>query len=335
MRILNFFLRPFAMLYQSVVYLRNLCYDRGWMKSATAKVPTLVVGNLSVGGSGKTPMIEFILRYCLQDFRVAVVSRGYRRSSKGYKRLDASDTAHTVGDEPLQLFHRFKSSVPVAVDVNRLNAIDLLLKTDALDAVVLDDAFQHRRLRATFNVVLTNYALPFYEDHYLPMGRLRDHKNQVKRADVMVVTKCPETLDSNEAAAIQNRIQQFHRVAVFFACSRYGEDFLKMIPLLKGQRVALVTGLANAKNLQEDLLRMGIHFDAIEKPDHHSYNQADISALAAYDWILTTSKDEVKLAALWNDRLPTRLVVEVEHRLLFNAHADFVRTIREGLFKIL
>ncbi len=323
---------PISLVYQLVVFLRNVFYDWGWLKSFTPSVSTLVVGNLSVGGSGKTPMIEFILRYCIADHRVAVVSRGYKRKSKGFRRVSESDTALSVGDEPLQLYQQFKSQVAVAVDADRLNAIEQLLNNESLDAVILDDAFQHRRLKASLNLLLTTYQQPFYEDRYLPMGRLRDHKNQLKRADFVLVTKCPEQLSRAEAEAIRARINRKCSKEVFFACIRYSERFLSQLPLLVNQRIALLTGLADAQQLKEDLLRLGLTFDFFEKPDHHHYTDSDLAVLKGYECVLTTSKDEVKLAPLWKSHLPERVIVEVEHQLLFDSHAQFVQRIEEGLF---
>ena len=323
---------PFSLIYQLVVYLRNVLYDWGWLKSYTPSVNTLVVGNLSVGGSGKTPMIEFILRYCIADHRVALVSRGYKRKSRGFRRVNESDTAISVGDEPMQLYQQFKSRVTVAVDSHRLNAIEQLLNNESFDAVILDDAFQHRRLKATLNLLLTTYQQPFYEDRYLPMGRLRDHKNQLKRANIVVVTKCPEQLSYSEAAIIKEGIHKRFSKEVFFACSLYSERFLSQAPLLINRRIALLTGLADAQQLREDLLRLGLTFDFFEKPDHYDYTDSDLSVLKGYECVLTTSKDEVKLAPLWKSHLPERVIVEVEHQLLFDSHAQFVQRIYEGLF---
>lgn len=323
---------PISLIYQLVVYLRNALYDWGWLKSYRPSVNSLVVGNLSVGGSGKTPMIEFILHYCIADHRVVVISRGYKRKSKGFRRVSESDTALSVGDEPFQLYQQFKSKVTIAVDADRLNAIKQLLKIETLEAVILDDAFQHRRIRASLNLLLTTYQRPFYADHYLPLGRLRDHKNQLKRADLVLVTKCPQQMGRAEAEAIRLRINKRCSKEVFFACSRYSEQFLSQLPLLVNQRIALITGLADTEQLREDLLGLGLTFDLYEKPDHHHYTDSDLSALRGYAYVLTTSKDEVKLAPLWKDYLPQRVLIEVEHQLLFDAHAQFVKRIKEGLF---
>jgi tetraacyldisaccharide 4'-kinase len=324
---------PISLIYQLVVYVRNILFDWGWLKSYESSVTTLAVGNLSVGGSGKTPMIEFILRYCITKQKVAVVSRGYKRRSKGFRIVNESDTALSVGDEPLQLYQQFKSKVTVAVDTDRINAIKQLLNNESLDAVILDDAFQHRRLKASLNLLLTTYQQPFYEDHYLPMGRLRDHKNQLKRANLVVVTKCPQQLSLSEAMLIKERINEQFSIDVYFVCSRYSERFLSQLPRLFNKRLAVLTGLADTQQLRNDLLRLGLTFDFFEKPDHYLYSDLDLVEIRGYDFVLTTTKDEVKLAPLWQTHLPERVIVEVEHQLLFDSHSQLVKRIHKSLFK--
>jgi tetraacyldisaccharide 4'-kinase len=324
---------PISLIYQLVVYVRNILFDWGWLKSYESSVTTLAVGNLSVGGSGKTPMIEFILRYCITKQKVAVVSRGYKRRSKGFRIVNESDTALSVGDEPLQLYQQFKSKVTVAVDTDRINAIKQLLNNESLDAVILDDAFQHRRLKASLNLLLTTYQQPFYEDHYLPMGRLRDHKNQLKRANLVVVTKCPQQLSLSEAMLIKERINEQFSIDVYFVCSRYSERFLSQLPRLSNKRLAVLTGLADTQQLRNDLLRLGLTFDFFEKPDHYLYSDLDLVEIRGYDFVLTTTKDEVKLAPLWQTHLPERVIVEVEHQLLFDSHSQLVKRIHKSLFK--
>lgn len=324
---------PISLIYQLVVYVRNILFDWGWLKSYESSVTTLAVGNLSVGGSGKTPMIEFILRYCITKQKVAVVSRGYKRRSKGFRIVNESDTALSVGDEPLQLYQQFKSKVTVAVDTDRINAIKQLLNNESLDAVILDDAFQHRRLKASLNLLLTTYQQPFYEDHYLPMGRLRDHKNQLKRANLVVVTKCPQQLSLSEAMLIKERINEQFSIDVYFVCSRYSERFLSQLPRLFNKRLAVLTGLADTQQLRNDLLRLGLTFDFFEKPDHYLYSDLDLVEIRGYDFVLITTKDEVKLAPLWQTHLPERVIVEVEHQLLFDSHSQLVKRIHKSLFK--
>lgn len=324
MPFLKLLLWPLSLKYQVVVYLRNTLYDWGWLKSVTPKVKTVVVGNLSVGGSGKTPMIEFLLRHWKSSDRLGVLSRGYGRKTKGFRLLSAQDNAQTAGDEPFQLYTAFKERAIFAVCADRVRAIERLSSVHPLDVILLDDAFQHRKIRATKNILLTPYAPIFYEDHYLPLGRLRDHKNQVKRAHVVVVTKCPRTFTKSEASLIEQQVRKRHDVPVFFTSNGYNEAFLTELSASKGLRIALITGLANGDRLYNELIERGVVLTFFKKPDHYNYKKKDLDVLRAFDLVLTTSKDDVKLRTLWSDDLPPCKVVEVEHQFLFNRTEAFL-----------
>ncbi len=324
MPFLKLILWPLSLNYQVVVYVRNMLYDWGWIKSVTPKVKTVVVGNLSVGGSGKTPMVEFLLRHWRSSDQLAVLSRGYGRKTKGFRLLSAQDNAQTVGDEAFQLYSAFKERAIFAVCANRVHAIERLSSAHLLDVILLDDAFQHRKIRATKNILLTPYAPVFYEDHYLPLGTLRDHKNQVKRAQVVVVTKCPKTFSKSEAILIEQQVRKRHDVPVFFTYNGYNEAFLAELSTSKGARIALITGLANGDRLYNDLIERGVSLTFFKKPDHYNYKKKDLDVLRAFDLVLTTSKDDVKLRTLWSNDLPPRKIVEVEHEFLFNRSEAFL-----------
>lgn len=324
MPFLKLILWPLSLNYQVVVYVRNMLYDWGWIKSVTPKVKTVVVGNLSVGGSGKTPMVEFLLRHWRSSDQLAVLSRGYGRKTKGFRLLSAQDNAQTVGDEAFQLYSAFKERAIFAVCANRVHAIERLSSAQLLDVILLDDAFQHRKIRATKNILLTPYAPVFYEDHYLPLGTLRDHKNQVKRAQVVVVTKCPKTFSKSEAILIEQQVRKRHDVPVFFTTNGYNETFFAELLALKGIRIALITGLANGDRLYNDLIERGVSLTFFKKPDHYNYKKKDLDVLRAFDLVLTTSKDDVKLRTLWSNDLPPRKIVEVEHEFLFNRSEAFL-----------
>ncbi len=326
---LKLILWPLSLNYQVVVYVRNTFYNLGWLKSVTPKVKTVVVGNLSVGGSGKTPMIEFLLRHWKSSDRLAVISRGYGRKTKGFRLLSEQDNAQTAGDEPVQLYSAFKERSIFAVCANRLQAIEHLSKAHPLDTILLDDAFQHRKIRASKNIMLTPYAPIFYEDHYLPLGTLRDHKNQVKRAHLVVVTKCPRRFTRSEATLIEQEIRKRHDVPVFFTSNGYNETFFAELLALKGIRIALITGLANGDQLYNDLIERGMALTYFKKPDHYSYKKKDLDVLRSFDLVLTTTKDDVKLRTLWGDGLPPYKVVEVEHQFLFNKTEAFLEMLSE------
>jgi tetraacyldisaccharide 4'-kinase len=326
---LKLILWPLSLNYQVVVYVRNKLYDWGWLKSVTPKVKTVVVGNLSVGGSGKTPMIEFLLRHWKYSDQLAVLSRGYGRKTKGFRILSEQDNAQTAGDEPFQLYSLFKERAIFAVCANRVQAIERLRSVYPLDTILLDDAFQHRKISATKNILLTPYVPIFYEDHYLPLGTLRDHKNQVKRAHLVVVTKCPKTFTSSEATLIEQKIQRRHNVPVFFTCNTYNETFLDELSASKDLRIALITGLANGDRLYNDLIERGVALTFFKKPDHYHYKKKDLEVLRTFDLVLTTTKDHSKLRPIWSDHLPPCKVVEVEHQFLFDRKEAFLELLAE------
>ena len=186
---MRFLLFPFAILYGLVVRLRHFLYDRGWLQSKQYPFPTLCVGNLAVGGTGKTPMVEYLVRL-LGEEQVAILSRGYRRKTKGFVLADTSATALTLGDEPFQ-YHRKFSKATVAVCENRQEGIEQLLKRPNFQVILLDDAFQHRKVQAGLNLLLTSYSQLYTNDFLLPVGSLRDIRSRAGKAQIILVTKCP------------------------------------------------------------------------------------------------------------------------------------------------
>ena len=198
MKLLRNLLYPFALLYGGVVWIRNKCFDWGILKSQSFSIPVICVGNLNVGGTGKTPMIEYLIRLLKDHYNVATLSRGYKRKTSGFKEVLVTDTAGSVGDEPLQFKRKYKT-IKVAVDEKRVNGITELLKLKAApNLILLDDAFQHRYVKAGFNIMLTSYNDLFIDDIMLPTGNLREPKSGARRADCIVVTKCPEHLSVTE-----------------------------------------------------------------------------------------------------------------------------------------
>ena len=208
MRIFRTLLFPFSLLYAAITGLRNYFYDKGWLKSFGFKVPVIAVGNLSVGGTGKTPMTEYLVRLLKEDHRVAVLSRGYGRKTKGFIIAGKESNSKELGDEPYQYFKKF-DDIQVAVDEDRVHGVNCLLGRDMPpELVLLDDAFQHRRIRAGLYLLLTSYGKLFSEDWILPTGNLREMKSGAKRAQVIVVSKCPENLDESEKKSIAGRLRQ-------------------------------------------------------------------------------------------------------------------------------
>ncbi|WP_166647999.1 tetraacyldisaccharide 4'-kinase [Hymenobacter sp. UV11] len=307
----NYFLLPFAWLYAAVLAVRNWLYDCGWKRSAPGWVPLLGVGNLRVGGTGKTPHVAWLVAELRrQGQRPAILSRGYGRQTRGPRLATAADSAATVGDEPWQYFEEFGSQhVPVAVAENRQLGLDLLRQQHPeLTCVVLDDAYQHRRVRPTLNILLTELARPFYTDYVLPAGRLRESRAGAARADVVIITKCPPDLSAAAQAAAAAQVRRYAQpgVSVLFSAYAYGAP----VPLTAAARalppapgpMALLTGIAQPRPLRAQLLGQGYQLVAEHVfPDHYAFTPADLAAVRAR-WqpgqvIFTTEKDATRLQA--------------------------------------
>ena len=275
--------------------MRNFLYDFGLFKSQSFTIPIIAVGNLSVGGTGKTPQIEYIIRL-LKDYKVATLSRGYKRVSKGYVLANENTSPTDLGDEPFQFYSKFPK-VLVAVDANRRNGITELLKHKP-DVILLDDAFQHRKVKAGFYILLTTYNDLFSDDYILPFGNLREPEMGKKRANLIIVTKCPN--DLSEIAQVKIKQQLMVTVPVYFSTIVY-DDYLYSetnkieIKTFKEEKV-LVAGIA-----KPDLFFDFLGYQNDEKlafPDHHDFNEDDIKkilAVANNRKIVTTEKDYVRL----------------------------------------
>ncbi|WP_158010923.1 tetraacyldisaccharide 4'-kinase [Hymenobacter lapidarius] len=312
------FLLPFSWLYAGVMGIRNWLYEVGWKTSESFAVPLLDVGNLRVGGTGKTPHVVWLVEELRrQGHRPAILSRGYGRLTHGPRVVGPSDSAATVGDEPWQYFQEFAArQVPIAVAEKRRLGVRLLLEQQPeTTVVVLDDAFQHRAVRPTLNVLLTEWAQPFYQDHVLPAGRLRESRHGARRADVIIMTKCPPGLSAAAQALVLQRVRQYSRphAPVLFSSYAYGQPVamsadaagtpaaLRPLPV-SGHSVLLLTGIAQPGPLRENLEKQGY---AIEHhaafPDHHAFQPQDLTRLRGHwqpDWpIFTTEKDATRLQA--------------------------------------
>ena len=218
---------PFVPVYYAITSLRNTLYDLGVIKSVSYDFPVICVGNLSVGGTGKTPMIEYLIHLLKDDFKVATLSRGYKRKTKGFILADTFSTAQTLGDEPFQFYNKFKNDILVAVDTDRKNAIKELMQLDSLpEVVLLDDAFQHRKVKAGFNILLTTYSNPYFNDFVLPTGNLREPRNGAKRANVIIVTKCPSHLSETEKSKFLKAIDPEENQYVFFSSIDYSNEIV-------------------------------------------------------------------------------------------------------------
>lgn len=294
-------LYPFSLIYHVITATRNRCYDRNILKSKSFDIPVIVIGNLNVGGTGKSPMIEYLIRLLYKQYTIATLSRGYKRKTKGFLLANETTTAEDVGDEPLQFYKKFRPDIHVAVDEERQRGILKLEEQVAPDVILLDDAFQHRKVTAGFYVLLTTFDDPFVNDLILPAGNLRESRRGAKRADVVIVTKCPDVLSESSRNNLTERIKRYTRkeVPVLFSKIGYAEEIIseanvKPLALLK-EHFSLVTGIANPKPLLDHLNRLGLNYEHLKFPDHHDFTSKELNELAQKQMILTTEKDYVRL----------------------------------------
>lgn len=313
LQFLRYLAFPISLIYALGVLLRNLLYDRGLLSSHTFATPTICVGNLSVGGTGKTPMIEYLIGL-LEGHRVAVLSRGYKRKSKGFVLADAHSRVIDLGDEPYQIHRKFPG-IPLAVDGDRRRGISKLERLAAPELILLDDAFQHRRVRPSLSILLTTYHRPYTQDWYLPTGTLRDAKGEASRADLIVVTKCPTALSMEDRERWTAELRPRAGQRVLFAHLAYGEKVLDgaggsmELLALKGEKVALVTGIATPGPLLAHLDSLGISYVHFGFGDHHHFSDGEIAVFADQGTILCTEKDFVRL----QDRVERLYYLPIAH----------------------
>ena len=297
MKILRFILFPVVPFYYLVTWLRNKLYDFGIKKSVTYDFPVICVGNLSVGGTGKTPMIEYLIRLLKTEYKVATLSRGYKRKTQGFQLADRTANAQSIGDEPFQFYSKFQNEILVAVDEDRRNGIKNL-KQEKAEVVLLDDAFQHRKVKAGFNILLTTYNSPYFKDIVLPTGNLREPRSGARRANLIVVTKCPETLDENEKKVFIKRINPVKGQHVFFSSIVYSDIVYSDKSTKSIDKLApftLVTGIANSEPLVNFLKRENLNFEHLNFKDHYDFIEEDIATLKKKELIVTTEKDYMRL----------------------------------------
>ena len=305
MKKLRFLLYPFAILYNVVTSIRNFFFDYGIFKEHKFDLPIITVGNLSVGGTGKTPQIEYLVALLQGTYKVAVLSRGYGRKTKGFMIVNFTHTANDVGDEPLQYFKKFQN-ITVAVDTDRVNGIQRLQKNVNPAIILLDDAHQHRNVKAGFSILLTKYKDLFVNDFLLPTGNLRESRKGAKRSDIILVTKCPENLSTTTQLTIKNKLSTYQKPIFFtsisYATSLKGANKIK-VKDLKAYHVLLLTGIANPKPMLNFLREKEIRFTHLKYSDHHHFSEQEIKEIQdtfdAIDYqeklILTTEKDYMRL----------------------------------------
>ncbi len=336
LRSFRYLLFPFSLIYGGVIWLRNWLFDKDILKSAAFNFPIICVGNIAVGGTGKTPMTEYLIRLLQNDFKTATLSRGYKRKTKGFAIADASTTALEIGDEPMQFHNKFPG-VTVAVGEERLVAIPQLLHDRAdTELIILDDAFQHRSVRAGLNIVLTAYNNLYTRDLILPAGDLRDIKGSMQRADIIVVTKCKAELSVKEKQSILSEISPLPHQSVFFTSIIYTRPYHlfnhQPAAIIAATNILLVCGIANPRPLK-DYLESKMHtYDMLRYPDHHIFNSDDLADIKKHfakmngtdKVIITTEKDAVRLVKFEEDLKDFPVfVLPIEHAFLFNEAEQF------------
>lgn len=299
---MRWLLLPFAWLYGLVTGLRNLFFSNGWLRSFSFDFPIILVGNLSAGGTGKTPHIEYLIRLLKSDHKVATLSRGYKRTYTGFGIATELSRVEDIGDEPKQYKQKFPD-VEVAVSIDRVMGVYQLLEDEpATQVILMDDGFQHRRIKAGLNILLTTWQKPFTRDQLIPVGRLRESRSGKRRAQVIIVTKCPADISAGQR---QDMISELHLTSeqqVFFTTLTYGNVY----PLFNtGQqmpvnaRPLVVTGIAGNKAMLEHLRITYPQLERMSYADHHYFTAADIKNMqqraGESKCIITTEKDAMRL----------------------------------------
>lgn len=301
MNLLRKILFPFAILYGLITSIRNFLFDKGILKSTSFDLPVIAVGNLSVGGTGKTPQIEYLIRLLSNKYRVATLSRGYKRKSEGFVLADENSNAEILGDEPFQFYQKFPD-VKVAVDANRTNGITQLLSQNVKPQVILlDDAYQHRKVKAGFYILLTSYDDLYADDFMLPTGNLRESRSGANRANIVVVTKCPKNLSEEKQTEIRLKLKLSCSQQIFFTyidydIEIYGKDEKISVAEIKSESKLLLAGIAKPKPFFEYLKNE--KDECLTFPDHHHFSDADLESIrnkANGRKIITTEKDYVRL----------------------------------------
>jgi tetraacyldisaccharide 4'-kinase len=312
-------LYPFSMLYCLVTGIRNFLYDSGVLKSHEFSIPVICVGNLAVGGTGKTPHTEYLADLLRKDFNVAILSRGYKRKSSGFIYAGPGSTSKDIGDEPLQIYRKFPDII-VAVDSNRVRGVNTILRErPETGVIILDDGFQHRRITPGYSILLTDFERPMIRDHMLPYGNLRESVHNMSRADIILITKSPEDISPIRRRILVKEIDKRPYQNLYFTTVKYKDpvnvfdgkepenDFLT-VSGAENRGMVLVTGIANPKPFSEYLGKRFGEIVHISFGDHHAFTSEDIQKImdawrslkSTAKYILTTEKDAVRLREFTN-----------------------------------
>jgi len=331
MKLLRLLLFPISIIYWTITSCRNYFYNLSILKSYSFPLPIIAIGNLSTGGTGKTPQTEYLIRLLSDKYRVATLSRGYKRKTKGFVLADSSSNADILGDEPYQFYSKF-STISVAVDADRKNGIEQLLGKTNPDVILLDDAYQHRRVKAGFYILLTAYGDIYADDYILPAGNLRESRSGAKRAGAIIVTKCPPDLSTEVQNNIIDKLKPQPGQKVYFTNIEYdsavhNSDITLKVNDIKIQEKILVAGIAKPQPFFDYL--KGSNDIIKEYADHHDFTAVEIEelkTLAQRKIIVTTEKDYMRLKGkLPQDKL---FYLPIKSRFLANAD-NFNTTILE------
>ena len=331
---------PFALIYGAIIWLRNWLYKSNFIGSTDFEIPVISIGNLSVGGTGKTPFVELLIELLYTEFNVGILSRGYKRKTSGYIAVQSHHTAKEVGDEPLMLKLKYPM-VNVSVGEERVIAIPKMLhEFPDTKVILLDDAFQHQSVRPDINILLTTFDKPFWNDSILPLGTLREFESGKNRANIIVVTKCSENLTEKEQVKIIDKIKPTANQKVFFTSIKYGVAYNLLngndrLELNKNASEILVTGIANADSLKNYLSEKSkeiIHFNF---SDHHFFEQHELETIKknypSFTRWITTEKDGVRLAAhaKWLAENNISLYcIPIKTQLIGNNKSDFSTVVK-------
>ncbi len=332
----RFILLPVSIIYGLIVYVRNYLYDKNIFKSVKFNFPIICVGNLVLGGTGKSTMIEYLVSILQPTFQVATLSRGYKRRTRGYVLANETTSALEIGDEPMQFRLKFPS-LTVAVGEQRIIAVPHILQDKPqTEVILLDDAFQHRAIRAGLNIVLTQYGDLYIHDFFLPSGDLRDQRSSAKRADIIIVTKCPASLTIEERNKIIKELNLPEKTSLFFSTIEYGQPYhicsKETRPILGTDEILLVSGIANPEPLKNFLEKNSSAYYHLNFSDHHIFSLDDLQAITRrfeqmdnpHKIILTTEKDAVRLIK-YQDTLQSMpfYVLPIQCRFLFSEGETF------------
>jgi tetraacyldisaccharide 4'-kinase len=339
-RVIQILLSPLSLIYGVIVYFVHYFYETGLLKGSSFSIPVIGVGNLSIGGAGKTPHVEYLIELYKDYINVATLSRGYKRTTRGFRQVQTNDTALTVGDEPLQYKRKYQD-VTVAVSESRAYAIPQILQSNPdTHVILLDDAFQHRTVKPGLNIMLTPYDQLFTRDYLLPSGRLREWRSGYRRADIIIVTKCPQVMTTEDKNKIIAEIKPFPYQKIFFSYYKYGYPYsffdpMAKISLDKELDVILLSAIANTNYVLDYLDTQVKNTFEIEYEDHHNFDTYDIERIVnVYKEvdqnrriILTTEKDAMRLEpfmkSLYDQKipvyiLPVKVVFHFDEQALFD-----------------